>query len=437
MKTTEQQIDSSTFCPSCQAAAPSDAAFCPECGTAVGTNSDQSSMQTIGGLSTFDPSQSSCESTPSHSLSIGSLFAERYLIEEPIGAGGMGVVYRATDTQTKQSVALKLVRFGRTCNDIGVERLKQEGLTTRDIRHKNVVAVYDVSESNGQPFITMEYLEGQSLRQWHNGWKESGSSLSMTIVRQIIEQILDGLATAHDAGVIHRDLKPENIFVTSANEHSVQVKILDFGIARAVGSGNASTGALGTARYMAPEQLTSAELAGPSADLYAVSVMFYELLVDVLPTGHWQPPSTGRTDVPQSIDLLIEKGISNRPANRIQSAREYADALNRSHSENGVKPATPAPIQWLQQLQAFANLKSPNQLKTMSVIGGWCFMGFMGLVLLIAVILDSDAESIQSDVGKGADYGQVQSWDDYKENPQQGYQDIPHQRFNPNYYPNQ
>lgn len=394
-------------------------------------------MQTIGGLSTFDPSQSTCESTPSHSLSIGSLFAERYLIEEPIGAGGMGVVYRATDTQTKQSVALKLVRFGRTCNDIGVERLKQEGLTTRDIRHKNVVAVYDVSESNGQPFITMEYLEGQSLRQWHNGWKESGSSLSMTIVRQIIEQILDGLATAHDAGVIHRDLKPENIFVTSANEHSVQVKILDFGIARAVGSGTESTGALGTARYMAPEQLTSAELAGPSADLYAVSVMFYELLVDVLPTGHWQPPSTGRTDVPQSIDLLIEKGISNRPANRIQSAREYADALNRSHSENGVKPATPAPIQWLQQLQAFANLKSPNQLKTMSVIGGWCFMGFMGLVLLIAVILDSDAESNQSDVGKGADYGQVQSWDDYKENPQQGYQDIPHQRFNPNYYPNQ
>ncbi|HHL43985.1 MAG TPA: hypothetical protein ENJ42_10225, partial [Hellea balneolensis] len=129
--------------------------------------------------------------------------------------------------------------------------------------------------------------------------------------------------------VIHRDLKPENIILLDEpTDKSAPLKILDFGIARAAGVMESGTGTgLGTPRYMAPEQITNPDTAGPSADLYSLSVLFYELLVDVLPQGHWQPPSGGRSDIPGGIDALIEKGLSNRPSARPQSADEYRKAL--------------------------------------------------------------------------------------------------------------
>ena len=153
--------------------------------------------------------------------------------------------------------------------------------------------------------------------------------MPLEVAGAIIHALLDGLEAAHALGVVHRDLKPENIMLTGEpGGHSAALQILDFGIARAPDTATIrSTGGTGTIGYMAPEQITYPESVQPSADLYSVSRIFYELLMDVLPTGHWQPPSGGRPDVPASIDRLIEQGLMDRPASRPQSAQDYRAAL--------------------------------------------------------------------------------------------------------------
>ena len=242
----------------------------------------------------------------------------------------MGVVYQAEDKLSLNIVALKLSRPDRVSGEQELARLKQEGLTARDIRHKNVVAVYDIGEFAGQPFISMEFMPGRSLRQWHRWMCVSGYEVPLSLARNIVSQILHGLQAAHEAGVVHRDLKPENVMVVDESPDNFTVKILDFGISRAAGSAVSTTGAIGTMGYMAPEQKTSPDLAGPAADLYSVSVMLYELLMDTMPQGHWQPPSSnGRNDVSVAIDQLIEKGLSNRPANRIQTCLLYTSPSPR------------------------------------------------------------------------------------------------------------
>ncbi len=322
-------------CPKCKTAIGAEAHFCPDCGEALKAtdevNIEPGAMLTVGGLETLSDTQTSSgrgNATPT--LEAGEVFADRYLIDGIIGRGGMGVVYRAKDKLSDKTVALKLIRPERLAGEAAVKRLIAEGITARDIRHPNIVAVYDVGEAKGQPFVSMEYLDGKSLRAWHREQIQKREDIPLRVAARIMLNILDGLKAAHDAGVIHRDLKPENIvLVGDPTENDAPLKILDFGIARATGGAmDSGTGTgLGTPRYMAPEQITNADSVGPPADIYSASVLFYELLVDVLPQGHWQPPSGGRSDVPSGIDQLIEKGLSNRPANRPQTAKLFRKSL--------------------------------------------------------------------------------------------------------------
>lgn len=335
-------------CPKCQTEMTDDARFCPECGHAMnGASQDESdaAMMTIGAMATLDDTVTrSGGAGKVPELEKGTLFDGRYTIDEVIGRGGMGVVYRAEDALAKKTVALKLIRPERLGGSSAVQRLISEGITARDIRHPNVVAVYDVGEADGQPFVSMEYLTGKSLRAWQREKIQARQDIPLRVAARIIAEILDGLKAAHAAGVIHRDLKPENIILgDEPTERAAPLKILDFGIARAAGGAvDSGTGTgLGTPRYMAPEQITNPSTAGPAADLYSISVLFYELLVDVLPQGHWQPPSGGRSDVPHAIDLLIEKGLSNRPANRPQSAEAYRKALVDAVNLGSVYTPTP------------------------------------------------------------------------------------------------
>lgn len=322
-------------CRNCSAQMSEADRFCPNCG-ADQQAGGMDALMTIGGLETLDPDQPQPRDRGGMpDLSTGTEFAGRYVIESVVGKGGMGVVYRAQDKLAEKSVALKLIRADRLAGKGAVKRLISEGITARDIRHPNIVAVYDVGESGKQPFVSMELINGQSLRDWHREKIRQRQDIPLRVAARIVAEVLDGLSAAHAAGVIHRDLKPENIMLTDEpSEASASLKILDFGIARATSAGNDSgTGTgLGTPRYMAPEQVTAADSAGPAADIYSLSVIFYELLVDVLPQGHWQPPSGGRSDVPMAIDTLIERGLSNRPANRPQTAKEYrkllVDAVN-------------------------------------------------------------------------------------------------------------
>ncbi|MCP3918462.1 MAG: protein kinase [bacterium] len=311
-------------CAECQTPLPADAAFCPDCGTRRFREAEP--LQTLGALSTLGEE----DSGQAELLAPGTTFAGRYEIAATLGAGGMGVVYAAHDKVTEREVALKVIRPDRIGGAHEVQRLIDEGVTARDIRHPNIVAVYDVGECDGRPYLSMECCKGDSLREWHRAQRAAGVTIDFRVARRIVLELLQGLGAAHAAGVIHRDLKPENvILLAEPTRDAAPLKILDFGIARAVGSarGTGSGTGLGTPHYMAPEQITSPDLAGPPADLYSLSVVFYELLAGVLPQGHWQPPSTGRAGVPDGIDALVESGLANRPENRPQDARQYTAEL--------------------------------------------------------------------------------------------------------------
>lgn len=316
-------------CSNCGTEIPDDAEFCPECGTRQGA--DFSAMQTLGGLETqFDGPPADDAASTYEILGPGTTFADRYVIEGTVGQGGMGVVYKARDEISGEAVALKLIRPERLSGETALRRLINEGVTTRKLRHPNIVAVYDVGVSNEQPYVSMEYVEGVSLRSWHREKLQSREDVPLRVAARIVAEILDGLMAAHEAGVIHRDLKPENIILLrEPDDKKAPLRILDFGIARATDAATQTgTGTgLGTPRYMSPEQITNPDAATPAADLYSLSVLFYELLVDVLPQGHWQPPSGGRSDIPPGIDQLIEQGLSNRPSNRPQSAEDYRARL--------------------------------------------------------------------------------------------------------------
>ena len=336
-------------CEKCGADLPADSVFCPNCGKPVrdSANASVDQITPMTGLITPDPdSPTGMETKVSPTLQSGQVFADRYTIDSVIGRGGMGVVYKAIDKVSGKPVALKLINASHLGGERAIKRLIEEGVTARDIRHPNVVAVYDVGLSGDQPFVAMEYLDGISLRSWHGRVMQRGESVPLRVAARIIVEILDGLRAAHDAGVIHRDLKPENIILLhEPTDRSAPLKLLDFGIARAAGnlaSSSSGTG-LGTPDYMAPEQRTNPDAAGPSADLYSISIMLYELLVGVVPGRHWQPPSGGRSDVPLEVDALILKGMSDNRDSRPQSAAEYRQALIGAVNRIPVKPIDPNP----------------------------------------------------------------------------------------------
>jgi len=356
-------------CPNCQSDIPADARFCGECGQAMKQlgrslaetsppGPDLSGLRTIDDMDTRAP-----RGEQQRVMQPGEVFAGRYEVSQVIGEGGMGVVYRAHDKLTEKDVALKLIRADRLAGKDAVKRLIREGVTSRDIRHPNVVAVYDVGDAEGQPYMSMEFLGGQSLRAWNRQRLQSSSDCSMKAAANIIAEILAGLDAAHKAGVVHRDLKPENVMLTNVpNDQGAQLKILDFGVARAAGAGDTGATSLGTRGYMAPEQITAPDAAQPSADLYSLSVMFYELLVGVVPQGHWQPPSGGRSDVPPAIDKLIERGLSNNPRVRPQNVAEYGQLLAEAMKSTGNLSSAFTP--WLEKIEQAGFKPLVDNIKT-------------------------------------------------------------------------
>src|SRR5207249_2782804 len=192
----------------------------------------------------------------------------RYEILGPIGRGGMGTLFRARDPKLDRHVAIKLLNQD---NEELRERFAREARSAARLRHPHIVTIFDVGEDNGRPFIAMEFVQGHTLAELIR----SRAALVTRQKLQLIEELCDGLAFAHKAGVVHRDIKPANMMVDSSNE----LKILDFGIARVAESTNMTRAGslLGTLNYMSPEQIEG-RVVDHRGDIFAVGAVMYELL---------------------------------------------------------------------------------------------------------------------------------------------------------------
>jgi formylglycine-generating enzyme required for sulfatase activity/serine/threonine protein kinase len=271
-------------------------------------------------------------------LGPGSVLAGRYEVEDLIGAGGMGAVYRVRDRVRGAEVALKVMLPSLMARPRAVERFSHEAEVSLGLAHEHIVRVFDVNEDPalGVRFYTMELLQGVSLRVWIEEKRKMHSEVTVEEALTIVEQILEALRYAHRT-TVHRDLKPENVFILFGNE--IRVKILDFGLAKLrSGTGFTQTSvALGTAYYMAPEQQTDAASVDARADLYSVAVILYELLTGRLPIGRFRLPSAERKALPRALDEILARGLEADPARRFASADEFLAALRSVRAPGGGK----------------------------------------------------------------------------------------------------
>lgn len=277
-------------------------------------------------------------------LPVGLLLAHRYEIKEVLGAGGMGVVYRAWDRDLQELVAIKTLKSDQLQHDQNMlERFKQEIRLARRITHRNVVRTHDLGEVDGTYFITMEYVEGTSLEKLI----AKRGRLPVDVTLPIGKQLCRALEVAHEAGVIHRDIKPQNMVV----DGSGFLKVMDFGIARLAegqqredkAKGLTQAGSvLGTPDYMSPEQLMGEEL-DVRSDLYAAGAVLFECVtgetvfqaptVMALVAMHIEStprdPRTLNPAVPDSLALVISRALAKRPEDRWASAAEMHYALEQ------------------------------------------------------------------------------------------------------------
>ncbi len=277
-------------------------------------------------------------------LPMGSVLGERYEILELLGEGGMGRVYKARDIELDKVVALKTMRPELEANKIVFERFKQELLLARKVTHKNVIRIYDLGLLGGTRFFTMEYIEGESLRDVIR----SRGKIPYKEALPIAKQILAALGEAHSQGVIHRDLKPGNILIDADGDPH----IMDFGIARSTDSKATKTGAvLGTPDYMSPEQVRG-ERVGAQSDLYAFGIILYEMLTGDVPykgetsvstmvmrlTKKPRAPREINAEIPRYLENLILKCLEAKRSRRHQTAGEILHDLERQQVARPLLP---------------------------------------------------------------------------------------------------
>ena len=264
----------------------------------------------------------------------GSKINDRYQIIKTLGEGGMANVYLAHDNILDRNVAVKVLRGDLASDEKFVRRFQREALSASSLSHPNIVEMYDVGEDDGQYYIVMEYVDGKTLKQV---LKQRGH-LSVTEVVDIMLQVTDGMAHAHDAYIIHRDIKPQNIMMLSNG----MIKITDFGVATALNSTQLTqtNSVMGTVHYLPPEQ-ANGKGSTIRSDIYSMGIMMYELLTGLVPykgesaveiaLKHLKEPlpSIRKTNpsIPQSIENVIIKATAKNPKNRYTDARMMHEDL--------------------------------------------------------------------------------------------------------------
>ena len=333
-------------------------------------------------------------------LSPGALLGTRYEIVQILGQGGMGAVYKAKDLELDRIVALKVIRPELAVDPDILARFKQELILARQITHRNVIRIFDLSEANGIKFITMEFIEGQDLKSLIT---EKGR-VSVDQAVGIVEQVCLALEAAHSEGVVHRDLKPQNIMIDKQGRASV----MDFGIARSVEAGGMTmTGmVVGTPDYMSPEQVMG-ERVDVRSDLFTLGVIMYELFTGAMPyrsdslQGAMfkrtrevpKPPVEVDPTLPQILSDITTKCLQIDPANRYQSAREILTDL-----ESWQGGASRSRVVGLARKPAMLSASalvwvSAVGLVVLLALGGWLMRG-----RLFSSLSDSSKSSATPDV---------------------------------------
>lgn len=265
----------------------------------------------------------------------GRILADRYELKELIGQGGMADVYLAYDDILKREVAVKILRSSLTGDPIYITRFHREARAAAALCHRNIVEIYDVGEEDDLYYIVMEYVRGQTLKELIN----KRGALHYVEAVDIMKQVVSATALAHSMGIVHRDLKPQNILVTDSGI----VKIADFGIAsiQSLSQVTQTDTIMGSLHYLAPE-IARGEKATPQSDIYALGVVFYELLRGDVPFNGESPvnialkhmrdeiPSVRAYNpaIPQSVENIIIKATAKNPNNRYQCADDMLDDLD-------------------------------------------------------------------------------------------------------------
>mgnify|MGYP003303496395 FL=1 len=278
-------------------------------------------------------------------LSKGQKINERYEIVKSIGEGGMANVYLAKDIILERDVAVKVLRGDLSADDKFIRRFEREAQSVSNLSHKNIVEVYDVGVEDEQHYIVMEYIEGKTLKQL----LKKRETLTLTEVIDIMTQLTDGIAHAHESYIIHRDIKPQNIMI----EDNGLIKITDFGIAMALNATQLTqtNSVMGSVHYLPPEQ-ASGKGATIKSDIYSLGILMYELLTgnvpfkgdnaveialkhmkDKIPSIRKQNPA-----IPQSVENILLKAAAKNPRNRYDTAREmyedFVHCLDEEHQND-------------------------------------------------------------------------------------------------------
>jgi predicted Ser/Thr protein kinase len=297
----------------------------------------------------FSTAPASGETPPG--LPDGSLHAlrQRYDILGEVGRGGMGIVYKARDRETGAVVALKVLRPEIAADTAVIERFKSELLLARKITHKNVCRIYELLRFGDAAVISMEYIEGESLRRFLTRY----SAVAIRKGVQWASQICNALSEAHGQGIVHRDLKPENIVI----DRDGNVKVMDFGIARSLETLTTTTGVMaGTPAYMAPEQ-AQAKPTDTRSDIYSLGLVLYEMFTGQSafradsPVGFAMkqihdtppPPHTVEPYLPGFLDRTIQRCLEKDPNKRFQSASELESALTEKGTVEASAPQPELP----------------------------------------------------------------------------------------------
>ena len=356
--------DTQRICPSCQKPLAPDVpmGLCPECLIKSGF---PTGVETEMKTETELESAAQPAFVPPAIREMARLFPQLEILEL-VGKGGMGAVYKARQKQLNRFVALKILPPGIGGEPAFAQRFTREAQALAQLNHPGIVTLYEFGETSGQFYFLMEFVDGVNLRQLL-----AGGRVSPREALAIVPQICDALQFAHDQGIVHRDIKPENILL----DRRGRVKVADFGLAKLVGAGNeaAEAGAshqssalteagkiMGTPSYMAPEQVAHPTDVDHRADIYALGVVFYQMLTGELPGKKIEPPSR-KVEIDVRLDEVVMRALEKEPERRYQQVSKVGMDVKTISMNSATQP----PIQ--PSVQTAIKTDIPNNKKNMSV----------------------------------------------------------------------